>query len=256
MGASTGIEWTDATWNPWRGCTKVSPGCKNCYMFREQRRYGRDPSVVVRASPATFNAPLRWESQVEHNLISVGPVLQRKPLVFTCSWSDFFHEAADPWREEAWSIIRKTPDLTYQILTKRPERISSHLPTDWGPGYPNVWLGVSGETVAFARQRGEILRGLPARLRFLSAEPWLETDRQAWREMLPVVSLFDWVILGGESGPHARKMDERTATALRVATQISEIPFFFKQWGGPVGAKRDHEDAVLDGRTWKEMPDR
>jgi protein gp37 len=241
MGSTTGIEWTDATWNPWRGCTKVSPGCKNCYMFREQRRYGRDPSIVVRASPTTFNAPRRW----------------REPrLVFTCSWSDFFHEAADEFRDDAWKIIRDTPHLTYQILTKRPERIWEHLPANWFPGgYPNVWLGVSGETLAYAKERGGILKEIPAHLHFLSAEPWLETDHTiSATEWIGVAELFDWIILGGESGPHARPMDERNARTLRDAAVISEVPFFFKQWGGPVGAKRDHDDAVLDGRTWKEMP--
>jgi protein gp37 len=247
MGERTGIEWTDRTYNPWRGCTKVSPGCKNCYMFREQRRYGRDPSVVVRASPAIFNAPMKWERE--------AAAAGRTYRVFTCSWSDFFHPAADEWRDEAWRIIRNTPHLTYQILTKRPERIEGHLPSDWADGYVNVWLGVSGETVAYARARGEILKTIPARVHFLSAEPWLETDARTWRELGPLVEMFDWVILGGESGSHARKMDERSAEALAVASVLWEVPFFFKQWGGPVGAKRDHEDAVLNGRTWKEMPE-
>src|SRR4051794_20471332 len=127
MGRHSAIEWTDATYNPWRGCDKVSPGCAHCYMFREQRRYGRDPSVVVRAKDPTFYAPLRW---------------QEPALVFTCSWSDWFHEAADSWREDAWDVLRQTPHLTYQILTKRPERITELLPEDWGDGWSNVWLGV------------------------------------------------------------------------------------------------------------------
>ncbi len=242
MGATTGIEWTDKTWNPWRGCTKVSPGCKNCYMFREQRRYGRDPTIVVRATPPTFNAPLRWKAPAR---------------VFTCSWSDFFHEAADPWRDEAWAIIRKTPHLTYQVLTKRPERIIDHLPKDWmdsSSGYPNVWLGVSGETVEWAKKRGSILYRVPTRLRFLSAEPWLETEHYHAGDWLSLVDLFDWVIIGGESGAHARPMDLFTASALKSAAVLSEVPVFFKQLGGPVGHKGDHEEAILDGRTWKEMP--
>jgi protein gp37 len=247
VGERTGIEWTDATWNPWRGCTKVSPGCKNCYMFREQARYGHDPSVVVRASPATFNAPLRWKEAKR---------------VFTCSWSDFFHPAADEWRDEAWRIIRATPHLTYQILTKRPERIVEHLPSDWAYGYANVWLGVSGETVEYAFERGAYLDDVPTRVRFLSAEPWLEDTRppvhavpQFKRNaLLSLVPMFDWVILGGESGPHARPMDVESARQVRDACTAHGVPFFFKQWGGPVGAKRDHANATLDGRTWKEMP--
>src|SRR3990167_8205664 len=108
MAERTAIEWTDATWNPWRGCRKVSPGCASCYMFRDQKRYGRDPSEVVPAANASFTAPLRW-----HRRYSL-PV---RFLVFTCSWSDFFIEEADRWRPAAWDIIRRTPGLTYQILT-------------------------------------------------------------------------------------------------------------------------------------------
>src|SRR6266498_5551388 len=123
MGETTGIAWTQRTWNPWHGCHKVSAGCKNCYMFREKRQYGQDPDVVVR-SKTTFNAPLKWKDSA---------------LVFTCSWSDWFIEEADPWRDEAWDVIRRTPHLTYQILTKRIERASSCLPKDWP--LKNVWLG-------------------------------------------------------------------------------------------------------------------
>src|SRR5260370_42113596 len=135
VGERTGIEWADATWNPFYGCTKVSPGCKNCYMYREMERYGRDPYTVTRAKPATFTAPLRW----------------REPRrIFTCSWSDWLHEAADAWRPEAWDIIRRTPQHTYLILTKRPERIPE-VRVPWSARafeapWPNVWLGVSVET--------------------------------------------------------------------------------------------------------------
>jgi protein gp37 len=250
MGDRTGIEWTDKTWNPWRGCTRVSPGCAQCYMFREQERYGRDPAVVTRAAFSTFTVPRRWNK------------LGLRYRVFTCSWSDFFHEAADEWRHEAWRIIRETPNLTYQILTKRPERIADHLPEDWGAGYHNVWLGVSGETLTHAIDRGAILSEVPARVHFLSAEPWLENTTTP-DGMIPTykknlawstVPMFDWVIIGGESGPHAREMDMESARQLRDACVLQGIPFFLKQLGGPVGAKRDHEKAVLDGRTWKEMP--
>ena len=112
------ISWTEATWNPWMGCTKVSEGCDNCYMFREQRQYGNDPEVV-RRSKTKFRFPL---------------TLKEPSLIFTCSWSDWFHVDADPWRDEAWEIVRATPQHTYQILTKRPGRILRHLPADWGDG--------------------------------------------------------------------------------------------------------------------------
>lgn len=254
MGERTGIEWTDMTWNPWRGCTKVSPGCAHCYMFREQKRYGRDPSVVVRASSTTFNAPLKWEAETVHNLITVGPIMPRPPLVFTCSWSDFFHEAADPWRAEAWAIIRKTADLTYQILTKRPERIRNCLPPDWGSGYPNVWLGTSVESQSYDG-RIRTLLCVPAKHHFLSAEPLigpLELGRP--EQVGSVADDVDWVIVGGESGTEARPMEAAWVRGIRAYCVDMRIPFFFKQWGGPAGAKRDHGDALLDGKTWKEMP--
>ena len=229
MGQTTGIEWTDATWNPWRGCTKVSPGCKNCYMFREQRRYGRDPSVVVRASPATFNAPLRWKDPRR---------------VFTCSWSDFFHEDADEWRDEAWRTIEATPHLTYQILTKRPERIRDWLPLDWEAGhpngYPNVWLGTSVENQHLADRRIPILAEINCRVKFLSCEPllgpidlWSVPESRIPRTTPPRW----WVIAGGESGPNARGMELDWVRLLRDRCQGDDdhlrIPFFFKQWGGP-----------------------
>src|ERR1700761_9152752 len=116
MGETTGIQWTNKSWNPWQGCRKVSAGCKFCYMFREKEKYGQNGSRIVR-SKTTFTAPLKWKDP---------------SLVFTCSWSDFFIEEADEWRQEAWDIIKATPHLTYQILTKRPERIGMCLPADWG----------------------------------------------------------------------------------------------------------------------------
>ena len=124
MGERTGIEWTDSTWNPWMGCHKVSPGCKHCYAERETTRWGKDFSQV-RRSKTTFDAPLRWKEPRR---------------IFTCSFSDFFIEEADVWRDDAWEVIRQTPQHIYQILTKRPERIAEHLPKtcffcgmEWGP---------------------------------------------------------------------------------------------------------------------------
>jgi len=223
MSERTGIEWTDRTWNPWHGCTKVSPGCAHCYMYREKARYGQDPDVVMR-SKTTFTAPLRW----------------REPArVFTCSWSDFFHTAADPWRDEAWAIIRATPHLTYQILTKRIGRVVDHLPPDWGDGYRNVWLGVSVENHRHIF-RASALACVPARVRFVSVEPLLG----------PVVfgTLRDlhWVICGGESGPQARPMALEWARALRDECAAAGVPFFLKQLGGHPNA-RAHGQAILDG---------
>ncbi len=128
MGQATIISWTHHTWNPWRGCTKISAGCKNCYMFTAQERYGNDPRIVLRTK--TWKDPLRWQRLAAAEHI--------RELVFTCSWSDWFHESADEWRDEAWALVKECPNLVFQILTKRPERIAEHLPADWGSGYDRI----------------------------------------------------------------------------------------------------------------------
>ena len=213
MAEKTGIEWTDRTWNPWQGCKKVSAGCKNCYMYREKKRYGQDPAVVVR-SKTTFNAPLKWKAPAR---------------VFTCSWSDFFIPQADPWRDEAWDIIRRTPHLTYQILTKRPERIEACLPQDWGNGYRNVWLGISAESGEWYDRRWPILLEVPAAVRFLSAEPLLGP---IWFSAEPLWFglgyLPDWVIAGAETGAGARFTDIEWIRGLRRECG-SDVPLFVKQ---------------------------
>lgn len=248
MGITSKIEWTDATWNPWMGCHKVSQGCKNCYMYREQIQYGNDPSLI-RRSKTTFTAPLKW----------------REPKrVFTCSWSDFFIEEADEWRGEAWDIIRQTPNHTYQILTKRPENIAARLPHDWGDGWPNVWLGVSAEDQDNADRRISYLLRTPASIRFVSCEPLLgpidilkaslsEPPDYDFVEVFHPRQTYriDWVIVGGESGPKARTMNPYWARGLRDQCQTSNIPFFFKQWG--CFKKRD-DDRLLDGQLWEEFP--
>lgn len=177
------IEWCRYTWNPWQGCHKITDGCKFCYMFRDKNQYGQNPHKVVRSKPPTFNKPLKWKEP---------------SLVFTCSWSDFFIEEADEWRDEAWEVIRNTPHLTYQVLTKRPERIQDNLPEDWGDGYPNVWLGVSVENNA-SRHRIKTLSEVPAKLRFISFEPLLENlDLEDYMRIL--TDDIAWSIVGAESG--------------------------------------------------------
>jgi protein gp37 len=273
MGARSVTEWTDATYNPWRGCEKVSPGCAHCYMFRDQRRYGRDPSVVVRCADSTFYAPLRARPWLD---------LPRGALVFACSWSDWFHEAADSWREEAWDVLRRRDDLTWQILTKRPRRIAAHLPGDWGDGWPHVWLGVSIENRRFVH-RADLLRDTPAAVRFISAEPLLGplvadplgddslgTDEWPDGYVGPDLSAeglagIDWLITGGESGgPPQRALVERRAGIwvprqrpldwirdLRDACSAAGVAFLHKQWGGP---RPESGGRQLDGRSWDELP--
>ncbi len=231
MAELTGIEWTDATWNPWMGCDRVSPGCAHCYMFTEQERYKQDPSVV-RRSKTKFADPLRWKEPRR---------------VFTCSWSDWFHEGADAWRDEAWDIIRRSPHLTFQILTKRAERIEDHLPPDWGAGYPNVWLGVSVENQRWV-SRALALTRIPAVVRFLSCEPLLGP-----LDLLDDLEHLDWVIVGGESGPNARVMHEIWARDIQTQCQLTGTAFFLKQLGG-FPDKRGHEKATIDGVRYVEMP--
>lgn len=241
MGKVTGIEWTNHSWNPWQGCTKVSPGCAHCYMYRDKHRFGQDPTRVVRSKPPTFNKPLTWHEPA---------------LVFTCSWSDFFHEAADEWRADAWNVIQRTPHLTYQILTKRPERIAQHLPPDWGEGYDNVWLGTSVENQRWA-VRAYQLAAIPARVRFISAEPLLgPVDLREFDPSLDhqnPLELIHWVIAGGESGPRSRTMELDWARGLRDQCAEYEVAFFLKQLGG-TSNPRAHSDAVLDGRRHTDMP--
>ncbi len=215
MGDQTAIQWTNRTWNPWRGCTKISPGCAKCYMFTEQTRYGQDPSVVLRTK--TWKDPLKWNRSAAERGV--------RELVFTCSWSDWFHEDADQWREEAWGVIRSCPNLIFQILTKRPERIAGHLPRDWFDGYSNVWLGVSVENRKHGLPRIDLLRDIPARIRFLSIEPLLEDLGEI------VLSGIHWVIIGGESGPGARECHTEWIAGALCDAKLFGVPVFVKQFG-------------------------
>ena len=210
----TAISWTDYSWNPWRGCHKVSQGCKNCYMFREQKRYGNDPNIVLR-SKTTFKDPLK---------------LKDPAMVFTCSWSDFFIEEADEWRDEAWDVIRKTPHLTYQILTKRPERIGNCFPEgSWIPR--NVWWGISAENQEALEKRWSEINHVfympDWPVRFISAEPLLGP-----LDLSAIKPLPNWVIVGGESGPSCRPMNIDWARSIMRQCREYEIPYFMKQLGG------------------------
>lgn len=230
MGETSAIGWTDASWNPWHGCIKISAGCKFCYMYRDKTRYGQDPTKVVR-SKTTFRDPLKWKEP---------------KLVFTCSWSDFFIEEADEWRDEAWAVIRQTPH-TYQILTKRPERIAGHLPKDWGEGWNNVWLGISGEAQAEFDERWEILRFVPSQTRFISLEPLLShIDLQPeFFERCDEFVWPDWVIVGGESGPQARPFDLVWARDIIERCGSAHIPCFIKQ----LGSNPFDSDLTFSGRN-------
>ena len=240
MAFETGIEWTNHTWNPWRGCQHVSPGCDNCYMYRGERRYGRDPQVVVR-SKTTFYDPLKWRDAAR---------------VFTCSLSDFFIKEADAWRLEAWEIMRRTPHLQYQVLTKRPSRMR-----DWAKVHgwlPNVWAGTSVENEKYL-YRLDVLARVPATIRFISAEPLLASlDLRRWLYN----GTLQWVIVGGESGPGARPLDIGWVRFLRDQCAHTGTPLFVKQLGTRwARARRASDTKGSDVRDWpadlniREYPD-
>jgi protein gp37 len=235
MGLKTNIAWTDHSWNPWIGCHKTTSGCMHCYMFTEQRRYGRNPNAVIRCK-TTFDLPLKIHEPAQ---------------IFTCSWSDFFISEADHWRDEAWAIIRKCPHLTFQILTKRPDRIAKCLPADWGQGYPNVWLGVTIESSAYLH-RLNILRAIPAAVKFVSAEPLLDNIVPADDYTRNLLGFVDWIIAGCESGDDCRATDIAWARKLKDFCMIMNIPFFLKQL-------RDSRNKIiempeLDGKVWDGKP--
>jgi protein gp37 len=277
MGEHTEIPWTGATWNPWQGCHKISDGCKYCYMFRDKERYGQNPNVVGRSKPPTFNAPLRWQREAER-----GDRTGADCLVFTASWSDWFIEEADPWRAEAWAIIRACPLLTFQVLTKRANRIGSNLPPDWGAGYPNVWLMVSVENQAETWRVLELAR-FSAAVRGLSVEPLLApvdltridngggekynaltaevTTSRGHRFIASDAKPIDWVIVGGESGNETGKYRARPCDMDGIRSVVDQckeagVPCHVKQLGSNVYSAfqrvrfEDHH-----GGDWSEWPE-
>ena len=219
---TSNISWTDGTWNPWYGCDKVSSECKNCYIDRFLVRRGLEPWGEVYRAETTWTLPFKMQKRAETE--------HKRLKLFTCSLSDFFHAAADQWRPEAWTIMRKCPDVDFLVLTKRADRIAQHLPEDWGQGYPNVWLGVSIGVMKTA-WRADELRKAPAVVRFISAEPLLES--------LGALDLtgIHWLISGGESGPNHRPMKLRWAEELRKKCQGSGTVFFFKQVSAPLSGE-------------------
>ena len=244
------IEWTDDTWNPVTGCTRVSPGCDHCYMFALYPRlrgmgvpgYETSPDEV-RLLPERLKTPLSW----------------RKPRrVFVNSMSDVFHPKVPfDYILEIFSVMEEASAKrghVFQVLTKRPGRAAAwwqtyqrHFPDGWPP---NVWIGTSVENQKYA-PRLTVLERIPASVRFVSAEPLLERlDLSRWLESRAV----NWVIVGGESGPGARPMDLNWVRDLRDQSTSAGVAFFLKQLGG-VRNKRGGDDAVIDdGQLWREMP--
>lgn len=204
MGRDSNIAWTDHTWNPWQGCRKVSEGCKNCYMFRDKKRYGQDASIVIRSKPPTFNKPFSWEEPAK---------------VFVCSWSDFFIKEADSWRNDAYDIIDKTPHLTYLLLTKRPENTMVRYRYR-----PNVWLGVTIEN-QINLKRLEYFSPESAPVKFLSLEPLIGSINFETDDLHDI----DWVIVGAESGPDRRPCKIEWVRAIVEQCKEAGVPVFVKQ---------------------------
>lgn len=241
MGFNSHIEWTTHTFNPWWGCTKVSDGCKFCYAEALSKRYGHDVWGARKSrrllSDNHWREPLKWDAEAKRKRLRFQ--------VFCASMADVFEERAPAGQlERLWDLIRRTPNLDWQLLTKRPHRIAINLPKDWGYGYRNVWLGTSVEDRRVI-DRISLLVKVPAEVRFLSLEPLLGP--------LPNLPLkgVNWVIVGGESGPRARPIDPAWVKGIRNQCSKAGVAFFFKQWGGVNKKKTGRE---LEGRTWDEMP--
>jgi protein gp37 len=241
MSDNSKIEWTDATWNPVRGCTKISPGCFHCYAetfaerFRGVPGHPFEQGFDLRLVPEKLGDPIRWSGS-------------RK--IFVNSMSDLFHEAVpDEYILKVARVMIAANWHTYQILTKRAERLNDLLRDKlrFAAEQDHIWWGVSVENRKHGLPRVELLRQAPAGIRFLSVEPLLED--------LGIVNLrdIDWVIVGGESGPKARPMDPEWVRSLRTQCVNSGVAFFFKQWGGVRKAQTGRE---LDGRTYDEFPKR
>lgn len=240
MSDNSKIEWTDATWNPVRGCTKVSPGCKHCYAetfaerFRGIPRHPYEQGFDLRLVPEKVDAPLGWRTS---------------KMIFVNSMSDLFQEGVpDEFIVKVAKTMGQANWHTFQVLTKRSARMAQLLQTKlaFAAKLPHIWWGVSVEDKEFGLPRINDLRKAPAAVRFLSIEPLLED--------LGSFSLrgIKWVIVGGESGPGARPMLKEWVLAIRDQCQEEEVPFFFKQWGG---VRKSETGRKLQGRTYDEFPD-
>jgi protein gp37 len=249
MAERTGIQWTDATFNPWWGCERVSPACAHCYADTLARRYGH--SLWESGSPRRFlsenhwRQPMRWNRQAEEKGLPLK--------VFCASMADVFEDRPElePWRQRLWTLIEQTSMLRWQLLTKRPEDVGRMVP--WRDVWPdNVWIGTSVENSRHTF-RVDVLRELPAAVRFISAEPLLGSlfvNGKPNRRPLEL-DRVDWVIAGGESGPRHRPVDLDWVRELRDACVGAGVAFFYKQRGGRTSKSGGR---VLDGRTWDDFP--
>ena len=241
MSLRSHIEWTDATWNPVRGCTKISPGCKHCYAetfaerFRGVKGHPYEQGFDLRLVPEKLTEPFSWRSP---------------KLVFVNSMSDLFQAGVpDEYAEAVSKVMVKADWHTYQVLTKRSERLRDLLKRRlrFAAEQSHIWWGVSVEDRKYGLSRIEHLRNSPAAVRFLSVEPLLEDLGEI------NLSGINWVIVGGESGPGARPLRKEWVVSIREQCHAARVPFFFKQWGGTRKARYGRK---LDGRTYDEYPTR
>jgi protein gp37 len=241
MSAISTIEWTDATWNPVRGCTKISPGCKHCYAetfaerFRGVPGHPYEQGFELKLVPHKLPEPLKWSSP---------------KTIFVNSMSDLFQDGVpESFIEQVGRVMQMADWHTFQVLTKRAEQMRDMLagPLSFAAHLDHIWWGVSVEDRKYGLPRIDALRDAPAALRFLSIEPLLED--------LGKVNLdgICWVIVGGESGHGARLVDKKWVISLREQCAAANVPFFFKQWGG---VRKSEHGRELDGRTYDEMPER
>jgi protein gp37 len=241
MSQQSAIEWTDATWNPVRGCTKISPGCKHCYAstfaerFRGVAGHPYEQGFSLRLVPQKILEPLRWS---------------KAKMVFVNSMSDLFHPAIpDGYIESVARVMAETPWHTYQVLTKRADRLEDLLngKLAFAAGQGHIWWGVSVEDKKYGVPRINYLRGARAAVRFLSIEPLLEDVGEL------NLTGINWVIVGGESGFGARPMEREWVVSLLRQCKANHVPFFFKQWGG---SRKWEAGRQLDGRTYDEFTKR
>ena len=234
MSDRSAIEWTEATWNPVTGCDKVSPGCAHCYAETFAKRFQGVPGhpyeqgFALKLWPERLSIPLGWK---------------RARMVFVNSMSDLFHEdIPDEYVAEVFEVMREASHHTFQVLTKRHERLAQLAPDL--PWPDNVWMGVTIENRRFVH-RADYLREVPAAVRFISAEPLLGPLEELDLEGI------HWLIAGGESGARHRPVKEEWLTELRDRCEAEGVAYFFKQWGG---VRSKSNGRLLEGRTWDEMP--
>lgn len=245
--AATSIEWTDATWNPVAGCTIATAGCTNCYAMRMAARLEAMGLEKYAGTTRKTGGRAKWTGKItlDHASLNAPKAWNKPRKVFVNSMSDLFHpEVPGDFVQQVWATMASTPQHTYQILTKRPERMAHLLSSPEFSVLPNVWLGTSVEDDRVIHRLDD-LRQVPAAVRFVSFEPLIGSVAGA--ELIDI----HWAIVGGESGPKARAIDPIWVDEIHDACRRADTAFFFKQWGGTnkKAAGRTYRD-----RTWDELP--